>query len=451
MSDLDALRQAVQVSPDNVPLLRLLGEACLDSFRPEEALAAYERAVSLDAGCVEARIGCARALNIMGRSSEAVVRLEALLASRPEDPAVLRLLAKVLLGEGNVDQARVHYEKLRQVPGGGSDPELDRELGTKPQKPAKTVRLSPLGSPDDILQDDDEESSENIARVEAPKVTFEDVGGMEAIKEEIRMKVLHPVRKPELFRAYGKKIGGGVLLYGPPGCGKTWISRATAGELGAGFLSIGLHEVLDLYLGNSEKNLHELFELARRSKPAVLFIDEVDALAANRVDLRRSAGRTLINQLLAEMDGSDSANEGLLVLGATNAPWHLDAAFLRPGRFDRAIFVPPPDEAARAEIVRLLARDRPVVSLDAEALARKTKDFSGADLMHVFERATEACLTRAMQEDRVVPISQKQLEKSASEMKPSTRAWFEGAKSYALYANQSGLYDDILAYLRMRP
>ena len=138
--------------------------------------------------------------------------------------------------------------------------------------------------------------SEGPARVERPRIKFEDVGGCEDIKEEIRMKILYPMKNPDLFKAYGKTVGGGVLLYGPPGCGKTLISRATAGEIDANFVSIGIHQILDMYIGNSEKNLHGLFEMARDNAPTILFFDEVDALAADRTDMRKQAGRTLINQ-----------------------------------------------------------------------------------------------------------------------------------------------------------
>ena len=261
------------------------------------------------------------------------------------------------------------------------------------------------------------------------------------------MKILYPLQNPDLFRAYGKKIGGGVLLYGPPGCGKTILSRATAGEIKATFLSIGLHQILDLYIGNSEKNLHELFELARANAPCILFFDEVDALAADRNDLRKSAGRTLINQFLSEMDGQAGTNEGVLILGATNAPWHIDPAFRRPGRFDRVLFVPPPDEPARAAIIEIMARGKPVVNLDAAAVARKTQGFSGADIKSLFDQTTERCLTVAMKDRRVVPITTDLLLQVAKAIKPSTRVWFESAKNYALYSNQGGFYNDILAYL----
>ena len=276
---------------------------------------------------------------------------------------------------------------------------------------------------------------------------FSRVGGMESVKEDIRMKILYPMENPELFEAYGKKAGGGVLLYGPPGCGKTLISRATAGEIKARFMSVGLHQILDMWIGKSEEKLHEIFELARRHAPSVLFFDEVDALASDRKDMRTSAGRTLINQFLAELDRESAKNDGVLVLGATNAPWHLDSAFLRPGRFDRLLFVPPPDEEARAEIVRILADGKPVTGLNPEALAKKLDGFSGADIQATFEQAIEASLAEAMKSGKIVPVTQKQLVRTAKSVKPSTRKWFESAKNYALYANQSGFYDEILDYL----
>ena len=142
--------------------------------------------------------------------------------------------------------------------------------------------------------------------------------------------------------AYGKKVGGGILMYGPPGCGKTHLARATAGEVQAKFMSIGINDVLDMWMGNSERNLHSLFEQARRNRPCVLFFDEVGRIGRQqRSDMRQSSGRHLVNQFLAEMDGTTSNNEGVLILGATNAPWHVDSAFRRPGRFDQVLFVPP--------------------------------------------------------------------------------------------------------------
>ncbi|MHA3773588.1 AAA family ATPase [Verrucomicrobiota bacterium sgz303538] len=456
MSKLDPLRQAVAVSPTNVPLLLLLAQACLEEWSLEEARGAYEKILVLEPGRVEARLGVARLLHLDGKISEAIVRVEAVIAQHPENAQAHILLSRLYLGEGNRAAARTHYEKALTLEPASKDTALESELfpsGAPKMEPPKGEPEKISISGDGWRADEDEDdggSGPAGAEVEKPDLTFADVGGMDAVKEEIRMKIIHPLKNPDLFRAYGKKIGGGVLLYGPPGCGKTLLSRATAGEIKANFLSIGIHQILDLYLGNSEKNLHQLFELARSHAPAVLFFDEVDALAADRNDLKRSAGRTLINQFLAEMDGNVGSNDGLLILGATNAPWHLDAAFRRPGRFDRILFVPPPDEAARRSVIEVMARNKPVHKLDVAAVAKKTKDFSGADLKAVFDIAIERSLARAMQEERVIPLTTDDLLKAGKDVKPSTRAWFESAKNYAIYSNQGGFYDDVLEYLGIK-
>lgn len=455
MSKLDPLRQAVAVSPDNLPLLLLLAHACLDEWSLEEARSVFERILRLAPARPEAPLGIARILHLSGKTSEAFVRVEAVITQHPDFAPAHLLLARLHAGEGNLAAARSSYERALTLDPTGKDAALEQEIHSRTAPPAaqkpEPEKVTVTGW---TPENDDESSAADSAEVERPRLTFADIGGMEPIKEEIRMKIIHPLKNPQLFKAYGKKIGGGVLLYGPPGCGKTLLSRATAGEIKASFLSIGIHQILDLYLGNSEKNLHQLFELARSHSPAVLFFDEVDALAADRNDLKRSAGRTLINQFLAEMDGASGSaagsNDGLLILGATNAPWHLDPAFRRPGRFDRILFVPPPDEPARAAILEVMARDKPVHQLDVPAVARKTKDFSGADLKAVFDIAIERSLARAMSENRVIPLGTDDLLKSARDVKPSTRAWFESAKNYAIYSNQSGFYDDVLTFLGIK-
>lgn len=204
-----------------------------------------------------------------------------------------------------------------------------------------------------------------------------------------------------------------------------------------------------MWLGNSERNLHEIFEQARYNQPCVLFFDEVDALAANRTDLRQSSSRMVINQFLSELDGVKSSNEGVLILAATNAPWHLDSAFRRPGRFDRILFVPPPDVAARVATLRLLCNGKPVEEIDYEHVSKKTDNFSGADLKAVVDVAVERKLQEAMKMGIPKPLSTKDLISAAASLKPSTKEWFATARNYALYANEGGLYDDILKYLKI--
>jgi transitional endoplasmic reticulum ATPase len=453
ISRLDSLREALAVSPQNVPLLLLFGQACLDELSFEEGRAAFDRILESQPAHAEAKLGIARGLYLKGNTSEAVVRAEALTRADPGFADAWMLLSRLAVAEGDRVLATQYYQKAVRLNPSLSDPgiEQDVQIGQETTSAAPSASLVPDVESDtwELVGAFEKESS-GSPDVQKPEVSFANVGGMEEIKEEIRMKIIYPLQNRALFKAYGKKLGGGVLLYGPPGCGKTLISKATAGEIQANFISVGIHQILDLYVGNSEKNMHQAFQLARENAPAILFFDEVDALAADRKDFRESAIRTMINQFLAEMDGNIGSNEGILILGATNAPWHLDAAFRRPGRFDRIIFVPPPDEPARQAIVEILARNKPLKRLDAKALAKRTKDFSGADLQSIFDIATERVLSRAMKEGRVVPLTTEDLLQASKGVNPSTRAWFESAKNYALYANQGGFYDDVLTFLGIR-
>jgi SpoVK/Ycf46/Vps4 family AAA+-type ATPase len=203
-----------------------------------------------------------------------------------------------------------------------------------------------------------------------------------------------------------------------------------------------------MWLGGSERRLHEIFESVRRTAPAVLFFDELDALGQRRSHLRHQGGRNLVNQLLAELDGADRTNEGIFVLGATNHPWDVDTALLRPGRFDRTLLVLPPDEHARRAILSRELDRRPVHDVDLGWLAASTRGSSGADLAHLCESAAELALEDSIQAGKPRRIGMADFQQALREVHVSTRPWFEAAKTYAIFANQGGVYDELLAYMR---
>ena len=282
-------------------------------------------------------------------------------------------------------------------------------------------------------------------------VKLADVAGMKDVKDRLDVSLLGPIRNPELMRAYKISARGGLLLYGPPGCGKTFLARAVSGELEANFYPIGISDVLSRWLGDSERAVHEIFEVARRNTPCVLFFDEVDALGMRRANLQGGSGhRTVVNSLLAEMDPATSDNSGVYVLGATNAPWDVDAALRRPGRFDRMLFVGPPDSEARMEILKFHLRDRPVAGIDLKSIASRTDGFTGADLAHICDTATQLAMADSVRSGEVRPISMSDIHAAMAEIRPSAGEWFDVARNVVEFANRDGAYDDLAKYMRRR-
>ena len=421
-----------------------------------------------------------------------IIALKSALEQDPDNDEIRLHLADLLLADNQFEAADQHYSaimqrepaNLRALRGCAStaaelgQPEraescrkILQALGGEPDSPADAEAPAALDNVTDIAppahtdstptspDDDDHEprlrvvdSGANVAQGPwedpEPVITLADVGGMESVKKRLNNAFLAPLKNPELVKMYKKSLSGGLMLYGPPGCGKTFIARALAGELGAGFMSIGLSDVLDMWLGESERKLHELFENARRNAPTVLFIDEIDALGQKRSQQRHSAGRNVVNQLLTELDSVGSENRSLFVLSATNHPWDVDAALKRPGRFDRTILVLPPDGPARESILAYHMSERPSENLQLERIAQQTDQYSGADPEHLCESAVEAALEASIESGEARPVLQADFDAAIAQINPSTRAWFDTAKNYAMFANEGGIYDELLAYIQ---
>jgi transitional endoplasmic reticulum ATPase len=438
MADLDPIRRALENSPDSIPLLLLYGQSCMDEWALEDARGAFQRVLERDTRNLDARLGLANVLLLSGKGSEAIVRLESLLVEQPRNVRALLMLARVHLGEGDPREARAVFRRARETDPNASDPGLERELGLDRRRPAEAAVVppnpgqpaadpdsdDPFGGFDDDFGPFDDDSPFTNEDFERPQIRFDQVAGHERVKHELALRFCHPLRHPDLFRTYGRSAGGGILLYGPPGCGKTLLARATAGEAGARFVAVRPHQLLDMYIGNSEKNLHQVFELARENTPVVLFFDEIDALAVDRREARPTVPRSVVQQFLAELDSRINPNEGLLVVAATSSPWLVDAAFRRPGRFDRALYVGPPDEPARETLLRMMAADKPVAELDYPRLAALTEGFAACDLVAWFERAVERALGRAMAEElALVPLDTAAFLEVLPSVRASLPAW----------------------------
>ena len=411
----------------------------------EESLQALRDAVAALPDNPTLRRELASALAVRRDYEEALRHLEAALVRAPSDGVALLLAARCLFEVARYTDALARYEAAVAADLRLADAAFRDRLARATSDPRARIRLVADG-PD---------SADPAAPLEPPgaraddRATFADVGGLDELKEKIRLRVIYPLKRPELYAAYGKKAGGGVLFYGPPGCGKTHLARATAGEAGLHFMAVGVEDVLDMWLGQSEKRLHEVFQQARQKAPTVLFFDEVDALGGRRSGLRNESYRTLVSQFLSELDGAGGAGlEGVLVLGATNAPWDVDPAFRRPGRFAEVLFVPPPDLRARVEILKLRLKGKPQGEIDVVDVARRTEHYSGADLGHVVDTACEAALKISLSGAGLQPLTSAGLVAAAAKVKPTTREWFSSAKNFVAYANQSGQYDEVADYLR---
>jgi SpoVK/Ycf46/Vps4 family AAA+-type ATPase len=385
-----------------------------------------------------------------GRLAEALAQAEAVLSVDPASVAGLRMAVRI--GEELADSRVAAWTTLLGALEVGSQPpppDSENEQTSGPS--AVLAEGSQQRGTRDEFDEFDEFLMDTIRDDRRNRIRLGDVGGMVAVKAQLDRSFFAPIRNPEMQAAYGLTPGGGLLLYGPPGCGKTFLARAIAGELDANFITLGLHDVLDMWMGNSEKQLHQLFETARDKAPSVLFFDEVDAIGQKRSSHNSSAMRNVVAQLLSEMDGMSGPNDGVYMIGATNAPWDVDPALRRPGRFDRSVAVLPPDAEARAAILEYHLRDRPTERLDLAAIAAKTAGFSGADLRLVCESAVEAAMQQALKTGTVVPIDQKLLVKAARSVKPSVGPWLDTARNYVTFANADGQYDDLAVYLKTRP
>jgi SpoVK/Ycf46/Vps4 family AAA+-type ATPase len=252
-----------------------------------------------------------------------------------------------------------------------------------------------------------------------PSVRFDDIAGLHAVKELIRRRVLYPFRYPEATARYRKRAGGGVLLYGPPGTGKTMLAKAIATELDATFFSVKCSDVMSKWVGEAERNLKDLFAAARQEKVSVVFLDETEALVG-----KRGGDSTIMNRLipefLSQVDGVDTEASPVLLLGATNRPWDLDEAALRPGRFGEHIYVGLPDADARRQMLSDNLEGVPLApEVEVDALVARTEGYSGADLAGLVARATDQPYSREVAGGRPDRLTADDIEQALREARPS--------------------------------
>ena len=340
---IETLREALRLSPDNIPLRRHLAESLLGQGRPDLAEAEFREALALAPDDTSLKVGLAGAFIQQGKNSLAAVILEDV-ARRPDaPPRAFVLYARLLFAAGEVEESVRQYRRGVEADPAVADAEFAERLGIRVGDEGSEEDPPPFETPDDVVEGRVRSSWDDPApglgaEVERPKLKFADVGGMDGLRRtRIRMKIIHPIRHPELYRAYGKAIGGGILLYGPPGCGKTYLARATAGEISAGFLAVGINDVLEMWIGSSERNLHALFGSRPRQNPPQACSSSTRSTPwpkASRADLKGER-RAAVDQPVPLGAGRDqrAGMRGCSSWPRPTRPWHLDPAFRRPGQF----------------------------------------------------------------------------------------------------------------------
>ena len=353
----------------------------------------------------------------------------------PED-RVLR--ARALHGLNREQEAAALYRQAIAQDPAIRNRDIERLFGIRPSPaispvPAKIIPISTYSSRRENKAEQDRRNSAAdsfLDDFEDVAVTFGDVVGLDDIKAEIRRRIVLPYLKPTLFDRYKQRAGGNILLYGPPGCGKTLIARATAGESDARFLSISPEDIIDRYTGEAEKRLHVLFDEARSDTPSILFFDDFDVLAFRRAGLPPEAAPALIAAFASELDGTQRNNGGVLTIMATNAPWALDHALFRAGRFQRLLFVPPPAMEARKRILMEAVSSIPGADKVAfDRVARRSAGFSGADLRALADWVSNASLTKALAGASDAVITTALFEEGLKQFGPSTLNWLSLAKA----------------------
>jgi transitional endoplasmic reticulum ATPase len=376
-------------------------------------------------------------------------------------------LARKYYDEGNLSKARVEYltcarfaehlseltpskrkefheraEKFREIAEGlkvgdikvytdGIVPEEERE------------RLKPRTT-------DDSEGREDMAKelilAEKPSLMFKDIAGLDDVKERIKEAIVYPFKYPDEYRYFGVRGGGGILLYGPPGCGKTMLAAAAAGECDAVFINIKISDIKDKYVGESEKKIKEVFNLARGYERAIIFFDEIDALAGERSGSQEGHERSLVNELLSQMDGLEAkgTEKQYLVLAATNRPWDVDIALRRAGRFDTTVFIPHPEIEARKKIFEIGLKDKPC-DVDVAELAAMTDGYASAEIVDICEKAAKIPLRERIKEGKPRrEIVLADFERVIAERKTVLSGWYPKALRELSGTEEAGMFQELL-------
>lgn len=409
--------RAAEIDPENSMIYNNRGDAHYRKQEFDSAIADYDKAISLNKDYLKAYYNRGLAYACLQDYETAVENFTRVTEIDPNFAEAYNARGLAYEYLEKYDEAIADYEKAVELNPEFTEAKEHLEAVRK-KKSEKETGAGGEGIP-------------AVKFMEKPKLKFDDIAGMEKVKEMIKEYIVYPLQDPELARRYGKLGGGGVLLYGPPGCGKTFVMKAAAGECSANFLNVKLSDVLDMYVGNTEKNIRNIFEAARKNSPSILFIDEIDGLGGRRDQMKESAQymKMAVNQLLYEMDGVEARNENVLVVAATNAPWDVDPALRRAGRFTKLIYIGEPDAKMRTDVLRFHSKGRPISrGVDWGRLARATDGYANADLKAISDDAAAIPWLEARKTGRQRDINMRDYLTAVDKKRSSLPPWYESAK-----------------------
>ncbi len=341
------------------------------------------------------------------------------IAKHPNNATLYVRRAYALAGMGIMKQARADMAKAQEL-----DPKAATSL---PPMRHAMYDFPPAGGEEDDVYSAHSRGGDGFLEetVQIPQQSFSDIGGLKPIIEQLRRHIEYPLKFPELAKQYGIEAGGGIILYGPPGCGKTMLARAVAGETGCKLINVNMSRILDKWVGNTEKAIAMVFSTARKNAPSILFFDEVDAIGRSRDRARNTWEVSFVSQLLAEMDGIQGRSEKVLMLGATNQPWNVDLAMRRSGRLGKLLYVAPPDEDARRDIFGIYIARKPLVAdgIDLAELARRTPHHSADAIRAIVDEAAAIPWLQAVGGGEARPVCQADLLAALEKVPPDLQEW----------------------------
>ncbi|MFH1520768.1 MAG: AAA family ATPase [Candidatus Micrarchaeota archaeon] len=432
--------KSMELDPQNPIIYNNRGDAFYRKQDFQSAIKDYDKAITLNPNYLKAFYNRGLSYASIEEYEKAVEDFTKVISLKADFAEAYHLRGLAYEYAGSMSSAIADYEKALEL-----NPELTE---------AKT-HLDSARSKKDQEGKGGEGGTADIKMLTKPNMSFTDVAGMAKMKEEIREAVVYPMRNPDLARKYGKLGGGGILMYGPPGCGKTFIVKAAAGECHSGFINAKLSDLLDMYVGNTEKNIHKVFELARKNPPCILFFDEVEAIGGRRDQQEgQQYMKMAVNQMLYEMDGVEATNQNVLIIAATNAPWDVDPALRRSGRFSKTIYLPEPDYTSCVSILKMHAKKRPLASfIPFSLLGAAVLGYASADLKAIvddaatipwrqaflgIEKKAEELIKGGMVKEQAEEIARKQIQQRSVTLgdfvqavikkRSSLPPWYEQAK-----------------------